>query len=164
MSLESWYPEELPRRPIERDGIRLETPRGWEARIRRAEVGERGGQAHPVLHAATVPLAGDRADFGGGVVERLQASDLFIALVEYGPEEAGTALYPEVDELPTLAVEMFHRNQLQRRIRGQAGLQRFFTYRGRPFCLYVVLGSIGNAHELVREANELLRNLTVGAT
>jgi hypothetical protein len=56
---------------------------------------------------------------------------------------------------------VFHRNQLQRRLRGQAGVQRFFTLNGRPFCLYVVLGSIARSHELVTKANQLLRGLSV---
>lgn len=60
-----------------------------------------------------------------------------------------------------MAFGMFHRNQLQRRIRGQAGKQHFFTLKGRPFCLYVVLGSIGHAPKLVAKANEMLRGMSV---
>ena len=86
---------------------------------------------------------------------------MFISLVEFGPAEAETALFKTVDRLPVLDVSMFHRNQLQRRIRGQAGVQHFFTYRGRPFCLYVVLGSIARAPELVVKANEMLAGIAV---
>jgi hypothetical protein len=64
MSLESWYPEELERRPIRRDGLTLDVPRGWEARIgRQLETGN-GERTFPVLHASTVPLSGPRADYG----------------------------------------------------------------------------------------------------
>jgi hypothetical protein len=95
------------------------------------------------------------------VVERLGREDVFVSLVEFGPEHAGTALYPEVDAIPELTVDMFAPNQLQRRIRGQAGVQRFFTYRGRPFCLYVVLGSAANTPDLVTQANLMLSGLSV---
>lgn len=148
-------------REIWRDGLRLDVPQRWEGRISRKVVAERGGHGYPVLHAATVPLPVDRADYGGGVVEQLRSGDVFVALVEFGPEQAGTALFPVVDELPRVDLGMFHRNQLQRRIRGQAGVQRFFTLHGRPFCLYVVLGAIANGPALVAEANHVLQNLTV---
>lgn len=162
MSLEGWFPEEIERRSLERLGVRAEVPEGWECRIGQlAAVGD--GQTFQVLHAATVPLSGARADYGGGVVERLGPEDLFISLVEFGADEASSALFKDVDELPTLDLGEFHRNQLQRRIRGQAGKQHFFTLNGRPFCLYVVLGSIGHAPNLVAKANEMLRGMSVAA-
>lgn len=161
MSLESWFPEEIGPRPLERNGVRMEVPPGWEGRMGQLSASGEGESTFQVIHASTVPLSGPRADYGGGVVERLGSNDVFIALLEFGPEEAGTALFKDVDELPTLEVSMFHRNQLQRRIRGQAGVQHFFTLKGRPFCLYVVLGSIANARELVVKANDLLHGLAI---
>ena len=161
MSLESWFPEEVEPRPLEREGVRLRVPEGWEARIaQQLETGD-GERSFQVLHASTVPLSGPRADYGGGVVERLGQEDVFVSLIEFGPDEAGSALFKDVDRLPVLEVGQFHRNQLQRRIRGQAGVQHFFTYQGRPYCLYVVLGSIARAPELVVKANELLAGLAV---
>lgn len=161
MSLEGWFPEEIEPRPIERNGVRLKVPPGWEGRMAQQLETGKGERSTQVIHAATIPLTGQRADYGGGVVERLGAGDVFISLVEFGPAEANTALFKEVDELPVLETSMFHRNQLQRRIRGQAGVQHFFTLNGRPFCLYVVLGSIGNLRELVPKANELLDGLSI---
>jgi hypothetical protein len=114
-----------------------------------------------VLHAATVPLESSRADYGGGVVEQLGSEDVFMALVEFGADAVGTNLFPEVERLPTLNPEMFHPSQLQRRITGQAGTQVFFSYRGRAFCLYVVLGSNARRVELTRKAREIIRNLSV---
>lgn len=161
MSLEGWFPEEVEPRPIERNGVRVAVPPGWEGRIAQQLDSGEGELTTQVVHAATIPLTGQRADYGGGVVERLGGSDVFISLVEFGPDEANTALFKTVDRLPVLDVAMFHRNQLQRRIRGQAGVQHFFTYQGRPFCLYVVLGSIAKAPELVDKANELLAGIAV---
>lgn len=161
MSLEGWFPEEIEPRPIERNGVRVAVPPGWEGRIAQQLDSGEGEVTTQVVHAATVPLTGQRADYGGGVVERLGGTDVFISLVEFGPNEANTALFKTVEQLPVLDVGMFHRNQLQRRIRGQAGVQHFFTYQGRPFCLYVVLGSIARAPELVAKANEMLAGIEV---
>lgn len=158
MSLER--PEPSTRR-LERHGLRADVPAGWECRIGKTFEGDGEIRTFSVLHAATVPLVGSRADYGGGVVELLGANDVFVSLLEFGPEEAASALFKEVDTLPVLEQGMFHRNQLQRRLRGQAGVQHFFTLNGRPFCLYVVLGSIVNSAALVEKANELVQGLAV---
>ncbi len=163
MSLEGSYPQGVEPRPLEREGVRLAVPQGWEARIGMQAESGLGDHSFQVVHAATVPLAGPRADYGGGVVERLGPHDVFVALIEFGPEEASSALFKDVARLPVLETSMFHRNQLQRRIRGQAGVQHFFTLEGRPYCLYVVLGSIVHAPELVDKANEILQGLEVEA-
>lgn len=160
MSLEG-PPEPAGPRPLERHGLRAMVPRGWECRIGKTYESGEGEKTYSLLHAATVPLVASRADYGGGVVENLGPNDVFVSLVEFGPEEAGSALFGEVAEIPVLEQSMFRRNQLQRRLRGQAGVQRFFTLNGRPFCLYVVLGSIVRSADLVERANELVQGLEV---
>lgn len=163
MSSDEWFLRDPEPYEVEREGIRAFVPEGWDCRIgKRFESGE-GERAYLVLHAATRPLTGLRADYGGGVVETLSSVDVFMGLLEFGPPEAGSALYGERSSLPTLEVSQFHRNQLQRRITPQAGVQHFFTLEGRPFCLYVVLGSIGNAVELVERANGFLDGVVVEA-
>ena len=47
---------------------------------------------------------------------------------------------------------------LQRAIRGQAGVQRFFHESGRAFCLYVVLGAYSNRQQVVPEVNDGARD------
>lgn len=160
MSFEGHPTSEGPKR-LERHGLRATVPVGWECRIGNLPESGDGERTFSYLHASTVPLTGPRADYGGGVVERLGSNDVFVALLEFGPEEASSALFGEVDEMPVLEQSMFRRNQLQRRIRGQAGVQRFFTFKGRPFCLYVVLGSIVNSAALVEKANQLVLGLGV---
>ena len=161
MTSEDWFLRPPAPFEIEREGIRSKVPAGWDCRIGKRFASEGEERTYVFLHASTRRLLGNRADYGGGVVETLNSRDVFVALIEFGPDEAGSALFKEVAELPTLEVSQFHRNQLQRRIRGQAGVQHFFTLRGRPFCLYVVLGSIANAFELVDQANELVGGLDV---
>ncbi len=146
---------------IHMEGVRLRVPPGWEGRMRKSAVDE-GGSAHPVTHAATVPLLPTRGDYGSGVVEQLGPTDLFVSLVEFGPEAAGTALFAEVNEFPrSIDPRRLQPNQLQRLIPGQAGAQTFFTYRGRPFCLYVVVGSVARRADLAARATEVLDALEI---
>jgi hypothetical protein len=144
-------------------GLTVQVPRGWEARIQQSGVPLAGAKRLPIMHAATVPLPTDRADYGGGVVERLGSGDVFISLVEFGEEAAGTNLYPRVQTLPSVNATMFHPFQLQRRIPGQAGTQIFFTLRERAFCLYVVIGSYSRRIELTEQANKIILGMTVTA-
>jgi hypothetical protein len=60
-----------------------------------------------------------------------------------------------------LTPEEFSPATLQRVIPGHAGTQRFFTENGRPFCLYVALGSFDLRGDLVPRANEVLSTVEV---
>ena len=149
---------------IRKDEISVRVPEGWEASIRRrTETGD--GQHLPMMHATTVPLPDERGDYGSGVVETLEAADVFVSLVEFGPEAVGTALFPEVSSLPAgIDTSQFRTNQLQRAIPGQAGKQVFFSYSGRAFCLYVVLGSFALRDSLARRASELIAGVSIDPT
>ena len=93
-----------------------------------------------MLHLANFALPPARGDFGTGAVETMGEQHVFVSLVEYDAEEADRPLFA-ARGFPRLTVRDFAPNQLQRRIAGQLGCQRFFTERGRAFCLYTVLGS-----------------------
>ncbi len=142
-------------------GLSVDVPAGWEARIQQASPQDDGAQRLPVMHAATVPLVSNRADYGGGVVEALGTSDVFVSLVEFGEEAVGASLYEAVTRLPRVTPSMFHPFQLQRRIPGQAGVQIFFTLEGRAFCQYVVIGSYARRIELSAKANEIIDRMSV---
>lgn len=141
-------------------GLAVVPPTGWEATIYRrpASTGER---TYPIVHAATVPIPGDRGDYGGGLVEILGPNDVFVSLLEFGPDAAGSALYRQAPAVPMLAPDDFRPRQLQRVIRGQAGAQRFVTVNGRAFCLYAVIGSIVHRVALAARANELITTMWV---
>ena len=49
-----------------------------------------------------------------------------------------------------------------RALPGQAGLQRFFTVAGRPFCLYAVIGSRAAGPRVIPRLNEMLRAVRIG--
>ena len=141
-------------------GLSVAPPRGWDVSIYRRRPDGDGATTHPVLHAATVPLPPGRGDFGTGAVELLGADDVLVALVEYDGASAATPLFRR-QGLPRPRAADFHPRGLQRTLPGQSGAQWFLTWRGRPFCLYVVLGSHARRALLVPKVHELLAALTV---
>jgi hypothetical protein len=93
-------------------------------------------------------------------VEIMTASNVFLALLEYGSAEVGTALFAD-QGVPMPRASEFSPNALQRRLSGQAGWQRFFTVNSRPFCAYVVIGSARNVGTLSALACSALSTLRI---
>jgi hypothetical protein len=112
------------------------------------------------MHLANFALPTTRGDFGSGAVEIMGARQIFLALLEFGPECLGTALY-EPRGVPRPTPAQFNPNGLQRRVAGQSGFQRFFTEQNRPMCLYVVLGSHREAATLCAEVTAVLDRIEV---
>lgn len=125
---------------LDHGGVRLALPTGWEARARLQPSSAPGRRGNLLLHAATIPLPADRGDFGSGVVEHLGPDDVFLSLFEYDAADAGKALFASRG-LPVLRPSEFSTAHLQRTQLGRSGGQWFFSAAGRPFCLFVVLGS-----------------------
>jgi hypothetical protein len=146
---------------VEAYGVLALAPPGWDVRIGRRPA-DAAETTHAVLHAATFALPPDRADYGDGAVELMGPADVFVALVEFAPSALGTALFAQRGWPPSLAGRDFSRTSLQHSVAGQAGVQRWFTEGGRPWCLYVVIGSWAERKALAVRANELLRGLDVG--
>lgn len=144
-------------------GIEAEVPSGWEAQA------SGGGfailadspQETTLVHIGSFPLPAEQATFGATAVELMNSDDILIVLFEYSPESAGTPLFAHEGITRPLDPKLFDRNALQRGVQGQSGLQQFFTVNGRPFCLYVVLGSHIDRVELVRRVNEVLSTLRI---
>jgi hypothetical protein len=141
-------------------GLAVTPPVGWEATIYRRPATD-GATTYPVLHAATVALPAARGDYGSGVVELLGPDDVFVGILEFGPEAANTPLFRSLSAVPALTPDAYRPRQLQRTIRGQAGVQRFFTAAGRGFCLYSVVGSMANRVMLTARANQMLGTVRV---
>jgi hypothetical protein len=150
-----------PHSTVEAHGLRITMPPRWEARLFLREAGDAPREStSPVLHLGNFALPPGRGDYGSGAVEAMHAAHAFVALVEFGATEADTALFA-AHGMPYPRVSDFAPNALQRALPGQLGSQWFFTERGRPFCLYVVLGSRAHAPQLVREVHVALANITV---
>ena len=141
-------------------GLTVTPPPGWEATIYRRSPGPYE-VTFPIVHAATVPIPPERGDYGGGLVELLGPADVFVSLLEFGPDAALSQLFRSMGAIPGLTPDMYRTRQLQRTIRGQAGVQRFFTVSGRAFALYSVIGSVANAIALTSRANQLIATLRV---
>jgi hypothetical protein len=160
-------------------GITTTLPDGWEGRIMKrtaATAGQSGGpspqfsasaagapadETFPVVHLANFAIPDDRGDFGSGAVELMGSGNLFITLFEYGPEQIGQALFSTQGLPRQLSAADFSPSALQRTITGQSGCQRFFTEAGRPFCLFIALGSHDNRVALVDQANAALATIVV---
>jgi hypothetical protein len=91
----------------------------------------------------------------------MNTDDILIVLFEYGDDSVGTALFAHEGMPRRLEPDEFDRDALQRPLPGQSGLQRFFTERGRAFCLYVVLGSHIDRNELVPRVNGVLATIEI---
>jgi hypothetical protein len=154
---------------IERDGVRVDLPAGWEGKLyRRSDtpappgLQAAAGEVEPlILHAANFALPGGGGDFGGGIVETMGRGAVLVVLFEYDPASAGRGLFAAAGLPPSLTADEFDPNALQRTLPGQSGTQRFFHTAERAFCLYVVLGSHALRGLLVKEANRLLRGITI---
>ena len=121
-----------------------------------------GARRPTVMHIASFPLPPQRGDWGSGAVQLMRKTDVFMVLFEYLPEQAGTPLFRDTEVPRQLDTAEFDETALQEMRPGQSGLQRFFTYRGRPFCLYVVLGSHLDRNDLVPQVNGVLATLDIG--
>ena len=142
-------------------GIGVNLPSGFEGRIfRRPGTGPE--VACTVAQFATFALPEEVGDFGGGAVQLMGDTDVFAALFEYGPDSVGARLFARQGMPRTLGTGDFQPYVLRRGLPGHSGTQWFFTEAGRPFTLYVVLGSHARRAALVPRANALLSRVAVG--
>jgi|SRR5690554_4101494 len=140
-------------------GIRIDVPDGWEAVDRTPpEAVDDGSRPAPTLHVSSVLIPEEIASFGGPVAERMTSDDTFMTLIDYGPELAGTPLFAS-EGLPTLDASMFHRETVLGGLEHQTACQHFFTYEGRAFCLYVILGSHIDRADLIPKVNSMIQTL-----
>jgi hypothetical protein len=157
--------------PLTDAGITIALPSGWDGQIRaagqeaptdlRTAAAEASGEG-VVLHAASFALPAERGDYGSGAVEVMGGSDVLVCLLEHERAAADTALFAR-EGLPRLAPSMFSPQSMQRAIAGMAGAQHFFRVGGRPFCLYVVVGSWRTRAPLVRAADRVVSSIRITA-
>ncbi len=141
-------------------GIVAVLPSGFEGRIEKRPV-PGVGITTAVAQFSTFALPGEVGDFGGGAVNLMGSGDIFAVLFEYGADSVGARLFARQGMPRSLSAGDFQPQVLRRGISGQAGTQWFFTESGRPFTLYVVLGSRARRPTLVPRVNALLAGLCV---
>jgi|SRR5579875_3369626 len=145
---------------VEAHGISALVPPGFEGRVfRRRRVADE--DPRPVAHFATFALPQRVGDFGGGAVERMGPTDLFVVLFEYGPDSVGSALFARQGMPRRLRPEHFRPTVLRRGLADQAGSQWFFTEAGRAFTLYAVLGSYAMRFILAPRLDPLLEGIVI---
>jgi hypothetical protein len=144
---------------LDAHGIRIELPRGWSGRVF-------SRSPHTAtLHAGDFQLPLDDGEFGDATTAEMPGVATFVALTEYRPGSGlkpGTGLFaPDRIRLP-LDPARFAANRLAHPRPGQVGAQQFFTKRGRPFCLYVVLaGPRTVRRRQLLGADQVLRTLRI---
>jgi hypothetical protein len=152
-------------------GVSIDLPKGWDGQIRQPDVSgaarsssttAAAGVEEPaaLLHAGSFALPAERGDYGSGAVEIMGGSDILICLLEHEREAADTALFAR-QGIPTLTPTGFSPQTMQRAVAGMCGYQEFFQVGGRPFCLYVVLGSWATRAPLVRTAARVVSTLQI---
>lgn len=157
-------------------GISLDLPRGWEGRVRPrgpeplegsgaagAVRAQAVGPLPVVVQAANFALPTTLGDFGGGAVEAMTARDLFVTLFEYGPESAGTALFARQGMPRVLHPADLDPWSLRTPLPGMSGTQVFFTEAGRPFCLYVAVGSHLRRFRTLPVISSVLRSVHIAS-
>ncbi len=145
-------------------GLRVDLPRGWEGRVRGTlRAASAGHEPEPVvMQAANFALPPTLGDFGGGAVETMTTRDLFMTLFEYGPESAGTALFARQGMPRVLQPTDLHPFALRTPLPGMSGTQVFFTEAGRPFCLYVAVGSHLRRFRTLPILSSILQTVDIG--
>jgi hypothetical protein len=143
-------------------GLAIDVPRHWDAHIfRRFASGPE--TAHAILHAGNFALPAAMSDYGDGAVQTMAGGHVLVTLVEFHPSSTGTALFAARGLPLPLRPEQANRTTLQHALGGQAGIQRFFSVRGRAWCLYVVLGSFEERERLVAAVNAVVSTVEVQA-
>ncbi len=149
---------------INAHGLAVETAEALDARIFRRTPETADEVTRPVVHLCTRAMPESRGDYGSGAVDLLGPQDVFVSLVDFGPEAAGTPLFSHQGLPADFATRTFQPQALQRTLAGQSGAQFWFTERGRGFCLYVVLGSHANRGRLVPTVRRLVSTLRIEDT
>jgi len=142
-------------------GISLDLGPAWEARFfKQPDPGD--GSCMPIGHIGNFAIPVDSSNFAGRVIEGLDDSKALIAVVEYGPEVAGTPLFTSGRWPPRLEITDLNPSAFDGpHSPGLAGNQNFVTVHGRAFCIYIVMPFSGQAAPLLNEVNEVMETLSI---
>ena len=145
---------------LTRQGLEIELPDGWDARIYRREA-EVDAVTRRALHAANFALPSGLGDYAVDAAESMTAGDVLVVLLEFDPDRAGQGLFRN-EGLPTgLAATDFSPTAMPRAIPGRTAAQWFFSQGGRAFCLYVVLGSHAGRADMMPVVNQVVQTLKI---
>lgn len=145
---------------LTRQGLEIELPDGWDARIYQREA-EVEAITRRALHAANFALPTGLGDYAVDAVEQMTTGDVLVVLLEFDPDRAGVGLFAN-EGLPTgLAPTDFSPTAMPRAVPGRTAAQWFFSLNGRAFCLYVVLGNHAGRADLMPLVNQVVQTLKI---
>ena len=145
---------------LSRQGLEIELPDGWDARIYRREAVD-GEVTRRALHAANFALPTGLGDYAVGAAEQMGAGDVLVVVLEFDPDRAGLGLFRN-QGLPTgLTAGDFSPTAMPRAMPGRTAAQWFFSLAGRAFCLYVVLGSHTQRAAMMPLVNQVVETLKI---
>lgn len=146
---------------LRRVGLSMSLPPGWDGRI---SAGTEAGALPAVLHAASFRLRpGDGDDLGGAASRRMRPGDIQIVLYEFPPEQVGRGGFRRRRTLP-IAIRAADVLPALRAIpRDHAIARARFSFRGRPFSLFVEFGRRPPSPSAIRTANRVLASLEIRA-
>jgi hypothetical protein len=147
---------------LEGHGLRVQLPPRFEARIFRHPPGP-GEETYPVAHFATMPIPPNVGDTGNGALQLLGTRDAFVALIEYGPESADRRMFAGKVLPRRLEPDVFKPYRSRSGQPHHSGAQFFFVESGRPFTLYIVLGSHLGRRAVLPTVDALLQGIEVAA-
>ena len=145
---------------LTRQGLEIELPDGWDARIYRREA-DTEAVTRRALHAANFALPAGLGDYAVGAVEAMTTGDVLVVLLEFDPDGAGRGLFRNEGLPADLAATDFSPTAMPRAIPGRTAAQWFFSLDGRAFCLYVVLGSHAGRADMMPLVNQVVQTLRV---
>jgi hypothetical protein len=145
---------------LSRQGLEIELPDGWDARIYRREATD-DAVTRRALHAANFALPTGLGDYAVDAIEQMTAGDVLVVLLEFDPDNAGRGLFRN-EGLPSgLSAGDFSPTAMPRAIPGRTAAQWFFSLNDRAFCLYVVLGSHTERAAMMDLVNRVVETVRV---
>jgi hypothetical protein len=145
---------------LTRQGLEIELPDGWDARIYRREA-EADATTRRALHAANFALPSGLGDYAVDAAESMTAGDVLVVLLEFDPDRAGQGLFGNEGLPGGLAATDFSPTAMPRAMPGRTAAQWFFSQGGRAFCLYVVLGSHAGRADMMPVVNQVVQTLRI---
>jgi hypothetical protein len=140
-------------------GLTLDVVRGWEARFWMPPPVP-DADRFPVVRLANFPLRRSTCTYAEDLIEELRPGHVLASLVEFSPRLADRGLYAERG-VPRLRMDDLNRRALQWHLPGRLGVQRFFSARGRAFCLYAIVREGPGLRSAIADLNAQLRAMVV---
>jgi hypothetical protein len=140
-------------------GLTLTVHRGWEARVWLPDLPP-PAENYPVLRLGNFALPSSRNTYAEDVADELRAGQVVASLAEFSPASADRGLYAP-QGMPRVDFGDLDRRAVQRQIAGRAGVQRFFSERGRAFSLYVIAREGDGLTDAIRALDAQLHGLVV---